>query len=338
MTCKMPLMVKALKKIIKYTVLLSILLLFLAWYFLVGLHGSSSGEEFNRGENGLWIKHAWVGNEQDTSVVEDLALKLAKYDIKYVYVHTGPIDSDGTIPEERYKFAEEIIDILTAKNPEVVPLAWLGQIRSDIDIDDPEIRSNIVETCAKLVSETGYAGIHYDIEPVPHDDQGFLDLLQETRDKLGDETFISIATDEWQPTLVSDVVGVILDQTIESYWETEYFQASAEIVDQIVVMTYDTSLGDSEHYEWLVEQQVIYLSQVLAPYGKELLIGIPTYEDDKESFDPEVENMETGLNGIIAGLNNKRTTRDAFTGVAIYANWETTESEWDIYEKLWQGL
>ena len=312
-------------------------MLFLGWYFLVGLHESFEGKDFNTGNNGLWIKHAWVGNEQEESVVEDLALKLAKYDIKYVYVHTGPIDADGTIPEERYKFAEEFLQILTTKNPDVVPLAWLGQLRSEVDIDDPEIRTSIVETCEKLISETGYAGIHYDIEPIPHEDQAFLDLLQETREKIG-EAPISIATDEWQPSLISDVVGVILEQEITSYWETDYFQSTAEIADQIVVMTYDTSLSDPEHYEWLVEQQVIYLSQMLAPAGKELLIGIPTYEDDKDSFDPKVENMETGLNGVIAGLNNKRTTRDTFPGVAIYANWETDESEWDVYEKLWQGL
>jgi len=330
-------MIKALKNILKYTIALSLLLLFLGWYFFIGLHGNLEGKDFNTGENGLWIKHAWVGNEQDTEVIEDLALKLAKYDIKYVYVHTGPIDADGTIPEERYKFAQEFLQILTEKNPDIVPLAWLGQIRSEVDIDDPKIRANIVETSKKLISETGYKGIHYDIEPIPHDDQSFLDLLQETRDAIGEST-ISIATDEWQPSLISDVASIILKQEIKSYWETTYFQAAAEIADQIVVMTYDTSLSDPEHYEWLVEQQVIYLSQLLAPYGKELLIGIPTYEDDKESFDPEVENMETGLIGIIAGLNNKRTTRDTFTGVAIYANWETDESEWDIYEKLWQGL
>ncbi len=330
-------MINAAKNIIKYTIMLSVLLLIAGWYFLIGPHGDLKGPDFNLESNALWVKHAWVGNEQDTSVVEDLALKLAKYDIQYVYVHTGPFDSDGTIPEERYKFAQEFLEILTSKNPDIVPLAWLGQLRSELDIDDPEIRTNITQTCEDMMA-IGYAGIHYDIEPVPHDDTGFLALLSETRETLGEETFISVATDEWQPTLISDMVGVILEQEIESYWETEYFQETAEIVDQIAVMTYDTSLSDSEHYIWLVEQQIIYLTQALAPFEVELLIGIPTYEDDKESFDPEVENMETGLEGVIQGLNNKRTTVDTFTGVAIYANWETDESEWKIYEQLWQGL
>ena len=329
-------MIRMIKSFFKFMIFAVIIALILAWYFLIGPHGNLEGKDFNQDLNGLWIKHAWVGSGQESSVIEDLALKLAKYDIKYVYIHSGPLDSDGTVPEERYEFAQQFISVLTEKNPDIVPLAWLGQLRSEIDLDDPEIRANVVKTATKM-TEAGFAGVHYDIEPVPHEDTAFLSLLEETRDALVDK-FISVATDEWQPSLISDVVGAILEEDIKSYWETEYFQETAQIADQIVVMTYDTSLSEPANYEWLVEQQVIYLTQALAPYGAELLIGIPTYEDDKESFDPEVENMETGLKGVIQGLNNKRTTVDTFTGVAIYANWETDESEWDIYEQLWQGL
>lgn len=329
-------MIRAIKTFFKFAIGAVLIVGLLGWYFLIGPHGNLQGEDFNQGLNGLWIKHAWVGNAQETSVIEDLALKLSKYDIEYIYIHAGPLDSDGTVPKERYEFAQQFLDILKAKNPDMVPLAWLGQVRSEIDLDDSGIRANIVATAEDMM-EVGFAGVHYDIEPVPHEDTAFLYLLEETRTALGDK-FISVATDEWQPSLLSDIVGAILEQDIKSYWETDYFQKTAEIADQIVVMTYDTSLSEPENYEWLVEQQVIYLTQALAPYDAELLIGIPTYEDDKESFDPEVENMETGLKGVIRGINNKRTTMDTFTGVAIYANWETDESEWDIYEKLWQGL
>ena len=312
--------------------MLSAVLLFAIWYFIVGAHNDLKGGDFNTAENAIWIKHAWVGNEQSQEVIEDLALKLAKYDIKYVYVHTGPFEADGTVPDDRYAYAQEFLDILKNKNPDIVPLAWLGQLRSELEIENEEVRANITALCEKLLSETGFEGIHYDIEPITDDDEAFLTLLSET------EGFISVATDEWQPKLISDVVGVIIDQEITSYWQTDYFQRTAELADQIVVMTYDTSLGDPEHYEWLIEQQVIYLTQYLSDYDAELLIGIPTYEDDKESFDPEVENMETGIKGTIQGLNNKRTVVETFTGLSIYANWETDSSEWATYQELWQSL
>lgn len=330
-------MIRAIKKLIKYTILIALLAVFFGWYFVIGFHGKLSGEDFNLGANGLWIKHAWVGNEQDQQVIEDLALKLQKYDIKYIYVHSGPFDSDGTIPQDRYFYAQEFLQILTNKNPDVVPLAWLGQLRSELDLDDETIRASIVKECENMLA-AGFDGIHYDIEPIIHEDTAFLDLLEETRTQIGDDAPISVATDEWQPKLISDVVGIIIDEEIESYWQTEYFQETAEIAYQIVVMTYDTSLKDPMHYEWLVEQQTIYLTQILQGYDTELLVGIPTYEDDKESFDPAVENMETGLNGIIQGLNNKRTKGEVFTGVAIYSNWETYTSEWNIYQEIWQGL
>ncbi|EKD64037.1 MAG: hypothetical protein ACD_51C00093G0002 [uncultured bacterium] len=329
---------KTIKVIIKSIIVVAITALLAGWYFIIGPHSDLEGKDFNLESNGLWLQHAWVGNEQETAVIEDLALKLAKYDIKYVYVHTGPFDSDGTIPEERYKFASEFLKILKAKNPDIVALAWVGQVRSELDIDDSIIRKNITTTCGELISETGFDGIHYDIEPIAHEDTAFLTLLEETRTELGDSAFISVATDEWQPSLLSDLAGEILDQDIKSYWETDYFKSTAETADQIVIMTYDTSLGETEHYEWLVEQQIIYLTQILVDSDAQLLIGIPTYEDDKESFDPEVENMETGLKGVVQGLNNKRTNVSVFTGVAIYADWETDESEWGIYENLWQGI
>src|SRR3989339_141404 len=329
---------KTIKVIIKSIIVVAITALLAGWYFIIGPHSDLEGKDFNLESNGLWLQHAWVGNEQETAVIEDLALKLAKYDIKYVYVHTGPFDSDGTIPEERYKFASEFLKILKAKNPDIVALAWVGQVRSELDIDDSIIRKNITTTCGELISETGFDGIHYDIEPIAHEDTAFLTLLEETRTELGDSAFISVATDEWQPSLLSDLAGEILDQDIKSYWETDYFKSTAETADQIVIMTYDTSLGETEHYEWLVGQQLIYLTQILVDSDAQLLIGIPTYEDDKESFDPEVENMETGLKGVVQGLNNKRTNVSVFTGVAIYADWETDESEWGIYENLWQGI
>ena len=329
---------KTIKVIIKSIIVVAITALLAGWYFIIGPHSDLEGKDFNLESNGLWLQHAWVGNEQETAVIEDLALKLAKYDIKYVYVHTGPFDSDGTIPEERYKFASEFLKILKAKNPDIVALAWVGQVRSELDIDDSIIRKNITTTCGELISETGFDGIHYDIEPIAHEDTAFLTLLEETRTELGDSAFISVATDEWQPSLLSDLAGEILYQDIKSYWETDYFKSTAETADQIVIMTYDTSLGETEHYEWLVEQQIIYLTQILVDSDAQLLIGIPTYEDDKESFDPEVENMETGLKGVVQGLNNKRTNVSVFTGVAIYADWETDESEWGIYENLWQGI
>lgn len=331
-------MFKLIKKLIRYAFLIAVCATILGWYFVIGPHGGAPGKDFNTGENGIWIQHAWVGNEQDPQAVYDLALKLQKYDIKYIYIHTGPFDADGTIPEERYKFAKEFLRLLKEKNPNLIPLAWVGQVRSELEIESEDVRKNIVAVCEKLITEIGFNGLHYDIEPIPHGDEYFLTLLGETRVAVGENIIISVAADEWQPSTLSDIVGLILDENIKSYWETTYFEDVAKIADQIAVMTYDTSLTDPEHYEWFVEQQIIYLTQILAEYDTELLIGIPTYEDDKEGFDPLVENMETGLNGIIAGLNNKRAAADVFTGVAIYADWETSEQEWDIYEKLWQGI
>ena len=62
---------------------------------------------------------------------------------------------------------------------------------------------------------------------------------------------------------------------------------------------------------------------------------IPSYDDPTDAFDPGVENVQNGLEGIIAVLNNIRSDEENFAGVAIYPYWAMSEEEWGIYQNLW---
>ncbi len=80
------------------------------------------------------------------------------------------------------------------------------------------------------------------------------------------------------------------------------------------------------------------LTRALDGTGIELLIGIPTSEERTFTHKPEAETMESGLFGTIEGLNDAEARPRAITGVAIYPYWETDESEWGVYRKLWLGI
>lgn len=313
----------------------------LLWYFLVGFHAPLEGNPYNRGQNAIWLDHQWVDTVHPEETLKTLGETLLSHDIRYIYVHTGPFESDGTLSKNRYFRARMLLKTLHGHFPSLKWYAWLGQLRSKVDLNNEQVRTNMVEAAQTLIQTIGFDGIHYNIEPSGAEDTGFMALLKQTREALPD-TPISLATDEWQPKWLSEWVSDYFEVPIVSYWSTEDFKAVVPYIDQIVVMGYDTSLSSEEWYRWFLEQQVIHLTKIAAKgarqadEGIEVLIGIPAYEKGQEgAFDPAVENIENGLLGILQGLTNWRSRPEAFTGVAIYPYWEMEEEEWEVYEELW---
>ena len=246
--------------------------------------------------------------------------------------------------------------------PDLTWLAWVGQLRSKLTLEKKTTRRNIVRAASTLKQAVSFDGVHYNIEPVDSGDEYFLKLLEETREAFGEKTgLISVAADEWQPEFLTQVVGFILNRHSRSYWNTEYYRQVAERVNQIVVMTYDTHFDQPWLYRWWVEQQLLYVDRAMGAVDSrsesgmtgaesgmteiesateeapQLLIGIPAYEDDKESFNPLAENVTTGLEGVINGMNNLRGKTDNFVGVAVYPMWEIEDEEWWIWDRLWLG-
>lgn len=177
----------------------------------------------------------------------------------------------------------------------------------------------------------GFDGIHFDIEPVGDSDLDFINLLKETRETLPQGKIISVALAEFIP---NSLIWLLTDfHGFENYNTQVNYSNVAKYSDQIVVMAYDTGIKHGWLYRWLVREQTTWLSALLD--GKELFVAIPAYDQQKEDFDPAVENVENGVRGIIAGLNNMRSDEENFAGVAIYPYWEIDANEWKIYEDLW---
>lgn len=320
------------KKVLFSCSFVFLILTFLVWYFVLGIH-IGDVEGLNKHKNAIWIKHSWVTSYNPHSIKE-LVKSLTVHDVKYVFVHVGPIEEDGGISEDRYYRAKDFLNYASKLNPDLVWMAWMGQIRSKIDLDNPAIRQNIILKASEMI-EIGFNGVHIDIEPVGEDDLAFIKLLEQLHQNFSSEKVISVALEELLPR------PILMFLPFSAKNSKAFFLNVAKYSDQIVIMTYDTKIQNPWFYSWFVEQQVIFLTQILEE--NELLFGIPTYSYDTPEdrklhphFYPEAENMKTGLSGIISGLRNIRSNPLSFTGVAIYANWETDTQEWEIYDKLWK--
>ncbi len=316
-------------KITKFAVIF--LLAILVWIFFIGISSNQSGSYFNKGHNAIWIGHAWVGEEKSYNEIKDLVDTLEKHEIDTVFVHTGPLNYEGNVDPEIYKYAISFLDQAKELNNNIEYQSWLGQIRRKINLSDKEVRINVAKLSSMLTQMIGFDGIHFDIEPVWDDDLDFIELLKDSREIMPDNKKISVALAEFIPKSVINFTESIHE--FENYNSEVNYLNVAEYADQIVVMAYDTGLDSDWLYKSLLEEQTIWLTDLTQ--DAEIFIGIPAYEDQKESFDPDVENIFNALHGVINGLNNIRSDKDNFAGIAIYPYWEMDVHEWQDFYDIW---
>lgn len=318
------------KKYFKILLTFSIIfiIIFPIWYFAVGLSNNLPGSTFNNGENAIWLEHEWVEKSHTQAQISALVNSFADHKIKYVFMHAGPISSDGTIPADRYSRAQEFLNAARQYGDKIKYLAWIGQVRSKLDLANPEIRFRVVETAKIFTDEIGFDGIHFDIEPIYEKDSDIEHLLESTKARISANKILSIAINEMMPDLSRRIFKIWMPEAAPLTQET--FTRIADRVDQIAVMTYENGISKPWLYRYFLKNETIWLTRAID--SKKILIGVPTYE---KGINPVAENIENGLRGIIQGLRNFRSQKKSFLGAAIYMNKETSAKEWEAYENLW---
>lgn len=313
---------------------------------LTATTSSYPGAHFNHGTNAVWLEHTWAGDYHTPQEYAELAATLAHEQVKYVFVHVGPMESDGTIPLYRALFAGVLANALHADLPGVRVLAWIGQEEAAsglpaaqvVTLANPAERARIAATAASFVAR-GMDGVHYDIEPIMNNSLAFIQLLDATRAALPHGAILSVAAEKWAPNTHVASWAYALGKG-GSWWTTYYYALVAAHVDQLVVMAYNTAMPTANLYSLLVKQETqnIITAAQTAPHPPQVLIGLPTYTQSGNSawFHPDAETIGSGLSGVSAGLNSIGNTR-AFAGVALYRFGTTTDREWTTYDHQWLG-
>lgn len=309
----------------------------LFFYFIQGIHLEKEVHIGKVKTNAVWMAHEWVGQAHHREIIHSLVTTLMRNQISLAFLHSGPIESDGSIPKERHAYAQSFLTTAKQIAPEIEFHAWIGQVRDKLPLEDAAVREKLVEEAVYLVEEVGFDGIHVNVEPMQGDPE-FEVLLGELRAALEQDVGLSAAVSPIVPELPLKMLQFGGRTTFfghdlnREYSSLKYTRGLAEHLDYVALMGYDTSFKDIEMYEWFMEQELIFLMKA-AP-GKALM-GIPSYEDERDNFDPEVENVETALRGIHRGLANIRTNVDDLAGLAIYARWTTDEDEWGVWQDMW---
>ena len=120
------------------------------------------------------------------------------------------------------------------------------------------------------------------------------------------------------------------------FWTRDYYRSLASVVDQLVVMTYDTAIPTPELYRRYLAYAAATTTHRLERSRARVLIGVPTYDARGLMHRAGVETPENALVGVVAGLRGSRGG-GTFEGVALYAEWTTDAAEWRIYDRIWRG-
>lgn len=306
-----------------YSVLFVVIGLFITFYAVWSPGDNALRDSNNLQSNGMWIAHGWFGDqlwfkkykkepsEYDESKEYLLIHKIKILKIKYLYPHLCPANSRGQIPE----IDLEKIKKFRIKCPSVKIIPWIGgSTDSTVDLGDKIWKAAFISSVKDLLSHEEIDGIHVNIEPLASGDKDFLGLLSEIKKIKGDK-ILSVAAYP-PPTFFHPHASV--------HWDLGYYQDICSLADQVVPMMYDTALNYRKIYTNLVRQ---WTKEVIIASGdKEVLFGIPAYEDANVGYhNPLVENVFMAMPGIISGINS--TPDDRSFSISIYADWTLDKDE-----------
>ncbi|WP_327139014.1 hypothetical protein [Nocardia sp. NBC_01327] len=290
-----------------------------------------------RGRDALWLGHEWIDGRKDEGDVAALKAQLADTGIKDLYVFSGPLDSEGSLPDDRHPNASWFVDAVHREIPNARVQAWLGnfvapEYPDELHLDAPDVRGNILTSTRQLL-DLGFDGVHYDFEPIRSGTADFLTLLDQAHAlTTGRHALLSIAAPQIDP-LPGLHAPYLAVAGHEKWWSQTYFAAAAHRVDQIAVMSYDTAMPYRFMYGGYVAEQTTLALQVTPP-SVDLLMGLPAYQVENIAHHSSAETVDVAIRAIRLGLGRTDPARPAF-GVALFVDYTATPADWAAYRANW---
>jgi hypothetical protein len=146
--------------------------------------------------------------------------------------------------------------------------AWLGDLvgPGHLDLADPAARAHVAGAAAQVLTE-GFDGIHYDLEPLPSGDGGYLALLavSHTLTRSRHKT-LSVAGDQIEPLPYLHTPEQWIFGS-PHWWSAGYLRAVAARADEVALMTYNTGAPDGPAYSGYVRLETRIALAAVPPTG-----------------------------------------------------------------------
>jgi hypothetical protein len=302
--------------------------------------GTPSPAARSTGDDALWLGHAWVGGQPGSAGAaktdadfQALAAIVRSSGIKDLFVHDGPFEMNGSLDPARSPKAEWFIDSVHRDLPGVRVQAWLGQVvgGSALHLDDTATRNRVVAGVGAAL-DRGFDGVHFDFEPVPDGDPGFLDVLGASRTLTqSHHALLSASVPQVEPLSGFRIPGNYLAGH-PKWWSQDYLRRVAVHCDQVAVMAYDTSVPTAWAYRGYVARQT-QVALKTVPQNVELLMGVPAFHTHDPGHWVGAETVHAALDGVRLALGAHPPSRPF--GVAMYVDFAATPADWAAYRTDW---
>jgi hypothetical protein len=320
-------------------VLAALLALVLAASLAAGLELSrmDSGPEAawarSSGHDALWMGRIWAQGEYTPAQFAQMTARLRDSGLSDVYVFVGQMSADGHLDPGKYADARSFLAAFGKALPRVRVSAWMSGVlgSGNISLASAATRDQITAS-ASAVLRTGFSGIHYDLEPVPSGDQGYLQLLQATSELRPRPEPLSVSVPKLEP-LPALRFSWQLAHVGPVFWTQAYLTAVSQHVDQVDLMAYDTTMPFPSWYGGYVAQQT-GLALRAVPSRVQLLIGIPCYHYTNFAHRASAETVAAALRGVRVALT-ANDARGRGVGVALFADYSSTPQDWQSYVSGW---
>lgn len=300
--------------------------------------------------NALWLGEDWTQRPQDEVAMRGLVRRLREDDIGIVFAWVSWLQSNNTwsgIQPGPNSFAqveneiEAFVQQFNAAYPEADLYGWIqvpASFGSGSRLGNGDLQEEVAVFSLNLLNRFGFDGVFLDVDVIANGDDNYLAILRRMRTMLPEDAQVVVALPpDWTPSEAEIPRPEIIAEG--TALTDAYKQRIALLADIIVVRAFNSYLEQPQDYAaWMAYQVRSYALAVDAlATGTELLIGVPTYDDDPPAHMPNVETISTAVEGIRAGLDAAGEARRVFRGVAVYADWETDEDEWQAYRRAWLG-
>jgi hypothetical protein len=318
---------------------------------LITVVGLFTGAPTVTPQNALWVGSDWTYTQHTDDEIATLVTRLREAKIGTIYARVSELNFDGTwtgIPSQRNRFDEVESDVraFVAQFKAAYPEADLyGAVHFRVDIgpdgyrlDKEAYRITVAEFSRLVVQNLGFDGVMLVVEPVvSNNSTDFLDLVRRVRSSIGEDVLLAVAIPpDWSPAGAD--IPIPSELPVGMAWDEDYKKRLALLrPDQIVIQAYNSFLRTPQEYEqWMAYQVQTYATVIQSLNTNiDVLIGLPAYETILPAHDARVENIQTATNGVKIGLARAGDASVAITGVALYALWDMTDVEWELFRVHW---
>jgi hypothetical protein len=305
---------------------------------VVVLLGLLKNDPVEVGPNALWIGPEWTYEASDDAALDAFVERLRENQIGVLYAWVTELQADGTW---RGTASFEAVKTFAERFKRAYPESELyGWVRIPVQADrlaSSASQQTIADFSGRVIAEFGFDGVMLNAEPVLNNNaDDFLELLRKVRSAIPDDNLLSVSVPpDWTPVDADiPVPPMIAPGTV---WDEDFKRRVAILADQMVLTAYSGGLTSPDDYAAWVAYQVETFAAALADpeTGTDLIIGIPTYAPELPGHDPRIENVTSAIEGIRTGMAQAGESARFVTGVAVYAEWETDDSEWAQFKIEW---